>query len=331
MSNIDYLSKYIKYKTKYLDIINQDGGTYKPIIIFICTHGKTIRYLLNNLGIISAKIFKLKNCAILRFEINKNNMTIELVYEGEVKNNTKSENKYYTLKNNKELNNKELNNSKIFNKKILYDDKSYNSLHIKRNDLRDDIYIFYLMRHGDKIKNITKSIINDSNTKSIINDSNTKSIINDSITKKGILQAQKAGIFLKAFLQNYNEKINFYFTSKLYRTQQSLFYAVGKHKIIIIPCLYQLDLLENKSVKQENTINNEIKKNGILYNNFYNLFFYKKKCDFTTIISLSIFVIKEIKEYKTDFYREKNIYLIEEIKNRLKKWIKKRELSKLYE
>jgi broad specificity phosphatase PhoE len=317
MNNIDYLSKYIKYKTKYLDIINQNGGTYKPIIIFICTHGKTIRYLLNNLRIISTNTYKLKNCAILRLEINKKNITIELVYEGEVKNDTKFKNKFYTLKTDTKL-----NNSKIFIKKIFYDDKSYNSLHIKRNDLGDDIYIFYLMRHGDKIN---------SRTKSIINDSNTKSIINDNITEKGILQAQKAGIFLKTLLKNYNEKINFYFTSKLHRTHQSLYYAVGKHKIIIIPCLYQLDLLENKSVKQENTINNKIKKNGILYDNFYNLFFNRKNCKFTTIISLSIFVIKEIKEYKTDFYKEKNIYLIEEIKNRLKKWIKKREISKLYE
>ena len=168
MSNIDYQNKYIKYKTKYLDIIKQFGGKFTSIIIFLCTHGKTIRYLLDNLEIISATTYKLKNCAILRLEINKNNITIELVYEGEVKNDTKSKNKFYTLKTDTEL-----NNSKIFNKKIFYDDKSYNSLHIKRNDLGDDTYIFYLMRHGDKINSKTKSIIND------------KKDVN--ITKKGII------------------------------------------------------------------------------------------------------------------------------------------------
>lgn len=248
-----YLDKYIKYKIKYLNLIKQCGGNYKPIIIFLCTHGKIIRFLLNNLGIKSANIYKLKNCAILRFEISKNNITIELVYEGEVKNVTKLKNNYYVLDTGIKLNNK-----KIFNKKILYDDISYNSLHIKRNDLGDDIYIFYLMRHGDKIHSKIKSL------------SNEKKDV--SITKKGILQAQKAGVFLKTLLKSSNEKINFYFTSKLYRTQQTLFHAVGKHKIIIIPCLYQLDLIENKSDEQENIINNKKKQKVycmIIFINFF--------------------------------------------------------------
>ena len=196
MSNIDYQNKYIKYKTKYLDIIKQFGGKFTPIIIFLCTHGKTIRYLLNNLGIISSNIYKLKNCAILRIEIDKNNITIELVYEGEVINDLKSNNKFYTLKTDTEL-----NNGKVFNKKIFIDDKSYNSLHIKRKDLGDNIYIFYLMRHGDKIHSNTKSISND--------------IKDVTITKKGILQAKKAGIFLQKLLKNYNEKITFYFYFKI--------------------------------------------------------------------------------------------------------------------
>ena len=146
MNNIDYKTKYIKYKKKYLDFIKQYAGVpqQQTIVMVICTHSARLRCLLNSLGIMSAITCRFKNCAILKIEINKTSIIISLVYEGDVEGEDGK--KYYVIS---KQNSNPNSNEEKFNTQIFTFDNFYNSLHIKREDIGDEKYVIYAMRHGD--------------------------------------------------------------------------------------------------------------------------------------------------------------------------------------
>ena len=82
MNNIDYKSKYIKYKLKYLDLIKQHAGT-NPKIVLLCSHQGRLACLIH--AITGKKLDnKFKNCCIIKLSKIGDIISLEIVYEGEL-------------------------------------------------------------------------------------------------------------------------------------------------------------------------------------------------------------------------------------------------------
>ena len=120
----------------------------------------------------------------------KGKINIDLIYEGEILKNEEHK-AHYTIESFKT----------IFKNKNLIENKMNN------NNKKNTKYIFYIVRHGMGIHNEKHS---------------THLIYNTELTNYGIIQASNAGIYFKKYLIENNEKINYYFTSDLQRTRQTL-------------------------------------------------------------------------------------------------------------
>jgi broad specificity phosphatase PhoE len=347
MNNIDYKTKYIKYKIKYLDFIKQYAGVPLPqqtivsplsqqtIVMVICSHSARLRCLLNSLGITSAIECRFKNCAILKFEIDNTNITISLVYEGEVEG---EDGKKYYVKS-KQNSNEEQFYTRTFNFDILS-----NSLHIKRDDIGEVKYVIYVMRHGDGTHNA--AIISGDKTKLVLHGK----LKDATLTQKGMIQAMTAGTELLKILHSDYQTIKYYFASDLYRTRQSLKFAFGAGiEIIVLPCSHELNFKNNDCdghqyytpqenmsscnskdkrtipvIKDRNDVNRKFicDANWEFYDDFYYSSFLSRRqhCRDTSMISLCIFISKEMTARQSTLSELQ----IKDSRNRLIDWIKKR-------
>ena len=345
MNNIDYKTKYIKYKTKYLDFIKQYAGVppqqtivpplqqtivplQQPIVMVICTHSARLRCLLNSLDIPLAINCRFKNCAILKFEIDTTSITISLVYEGEVEGEDGK--KYYVIRNPNR-------NEEQFNMLTSKTDKPYNSLHIKREDIGEVKYVIYAMRHGDGEHNA--AIISGEKTKLVL----LGKLKDAKLTQKGIQQATTAGCNLLLILYSQKQTPKYYLASDLYRTRQTLRSAFpGITEIIVLPCSHELNFKNNVcdghqyytpqenisscNSKDKRTIVDPLNKceaNWVFYDNFYYspIFRRRQHCRDTSMISLCIFISKEMEMLQSPLLSEQQI---KDSRNRLIDWIKER-------
>ena len=208
----------------------------KVFISLIVSHNYRMQCLLRHFKFISAKNSKknFKNCAILKLTVMKNETTISLIYEGESQDNKS----YYTASD--------------LVKKI---NKS-----IKNNIKNNDIYIFYIVRHGMGTHNLPNSYHMEYNTQ---------------LTEEGIQQATGAGIFFEKYLLRNDQKIDHYFTSDLQRTRQTLshilkaFYLIKNNNktkfnniliATILPCSNEVHV----------DLNGECNKGNLLINGYEN-------------------------------------------------------------
>ena len=241
--------KYLKYKIKYLELKSKIGGgsTYNNLLV---THNSRLRCFLEDIGLMSIikkkyaidskTEIRFKNCSILKISLTQNStdFTIEMVYEGFV-NKRKG---IYFVTSNDPINKTDL----IFPKETI----SLSKLGINSSKIVNN-YNFYVVRHGEGSHNVVQYINLNTDTQ---------------LTNKGIDQAKIAGNELAKFLNKDNSKINFLFSSKLYRTRETLSIMVDqidilnkdknleKKDIIILPCSHELSYYQdgNCDIKSRN-------------------------------------------------------------------------------
>lgn len=188
-------------------------------------------------------INRFKNCVILRLEINKNNdnndnidLKLNIVYEGNVSDRELKKKIYYTNKNENEhigyinfidqtneFNGGSKTKSKTIKHSIineinlsLTNDKFMKLFELSTSDIKfSDEYVFYLIRHGQAEHNIMKGLTK--KKQSFFGKKDT------SLTDQGIDDAITAGKYLKKYIEQKHENIDYYFVSDLHRTRQTLF------------------------------------------------------------------------------------------------------------
>lgn len=117
------------------------------IVSFISTHQARLRCFLN--GYMTGKVLRFKNAAILQMIINREGTYIKLIYDGEVdKKENKSGYVYYV----KEL-------DKPVPVGSSYEHFTFNGIvNLDKKSPDGNIYIFYLMRHGQASHNLYSGI-----------------------------------------------------------------------------------------------------------------------------------------------------------------------------
>ena len=240
-----FRDKYLKYKIKYLNYLNLktqfgSGNTYTSIIV---SHNGKIRCLLDKLGFsdnenFNTKIKKFKNCVILKLEITSNQMSINMVDPGDLSKEDKYSMKPYFTSFDKILN--------------------YGIEEVENNK-----FIFYIIRHGDGTHNKAK-----------IRRTNEK-IIDPSLTKIGEEQCIQVGKKLSYLQVNFN----FLFVSELVRTRQSLYKILQGgiifspfydqlNKVIVLPCSRELVYnSKNCDVDEVTTQENDMLCNPVITEN----------------------------------------------------------------
>lgn len=166
-----FKDKYLKYKIKYLKFKNQigSGKTYTSIIV---THNGKLRCLLDKLGFsdngnYNIRERKFKNCVILKLQITSNQMSIEMIDQGDLsKEDNYNMKPYFTS----------------FNKTLNYG----------LPEAGDNTFIFYLVRHGDGYHNKAKQL------------GSTEKIIDPSLTQIGEEQCIQVGRKLRELQINFN-------------------------------------------------------------------------------------------------------------------------------
>jgi broad specificity phosphatase PhoE len=312
--NIDFYQKYIKYKIKYSTLKNLIGGENKITSILV-THNGRLRCLFKQFGYDVNKK-KFKNCAIIKFELDKTELKISLIYEGELDKEKKTENK--TKEKDSYF------DKSTFTPKTIKGDelnKILNDLKLKPTDLESDTYTFYIVRHGHGVHNEAK----DTGLFEKVSKTLSGNLTDANLTDSGKEQAKKAGKELKSELGDKN--VNFSFVSDLYRTQETLENLVSQfnngsdilQKAIVLPCSHELDFVKDgscdgkqKFTASENTMSCTVNKigkfkckNNYNWNYYYSFYGDKSKlgtrndnnparchCSDTSMISMSIFIIK---------------------------------------
>ena len=233
------------------------------IISIIIGHSNRIKCILHNLLKYKNKITHFKFGAIIRLEINKNGVFIELVNEGKM---TKSDlDKYY----------RENPAISFYEGNIFKENIQLNNLKLNNLDL-DNNYIFYIIRHSKKLYTSSNTIHS-----------------NYLLTNYGIKLSFTIGNNLLKILKQKNEtNINYLFISELRRARLTMACIIYKllndslikikyKKMIVIPCLYELndiddnycrertnnpyDLIIIKYNKNNNNNNNKIYEEKIIY------------------------------------------------------------------
>lgn len=251
--------KYLKYKLKYVELkkligaAKYDKSIYgQEINSIIVTHNGRLRCLMDLLGIPKDKKnkFKFKNCAILKVTIKADGYSVKLVYSGELaadytddssdidesslnlKVGGGKSDKYYVTE-------KKAVNEEIFTPFIK---NNLSSINLKKEDLNNNTYTFYIIRHGDGLHNKAK----DEGKKNLMSTIN-KTFLDAKLTDKGITQAVNAGKKLKDHLGDIS--IDYLFTSDLIRTRQTLESILNqgivltepKANVKILPCSHELN------------------------------------------------------------------------------------------
>jgi 2,3-bisphosphoglycerate-dependent phosphoglycerate mutase len=171
------------------------------------------------------KIKKFKNCAILLLTATKNNVKLSMVHEG--------------FDGNPENNDNSLDNPSRFKKADIQDIQiNRNAFNIDAND--NNIYNFYLIRHGEALHNTYKK------TDKFLSFKHQRNI-DTPLTQIGMIQANNVASSLL------NIKIDYLFCSDLLRTRQTLSQILtarltlqaGKmnapNNIFVVPCSHELD------------------------------------------------------------------------------------------
>lgn len=195
-----------------------------PINIIICgTHNNRLecffsKYYKNH----NYKSKTFNNCVIIRcFKLN-GSIKFNMIYEGEIGDESNIYNISSCFKSNRCWNIKEFN-------------KYFNSVNIKTLDIPDNTEI-YLVRHGEGVHNkinIFEKIYNN--------------ILDAPLTNTGSQQAERAGMFLSGYIKAYYTYFHIYFVaSHLVRTQQTIGLMMKQFKfnmnniINIAPCTHEL-------------------------------------------------------------------------------------------
>ncbi len=336
MENI-WEKKYLKYKLKYINLKNLigaakydskiDPNTSQQINSIIVTHNGRLRCLMDLLGYENVSKNKFKNCAILKIVIDGTECeySVDLIYSGELASGPIKQNgggksdKYYVTE-------KEIPNEK----EIKFECKTGNidKLKLTKDDVGNNTFVFYIIRHGDGEHNKAKE-----ERHKVWSTLFTNKILDAKLTPNGIDQAKRAGESLK--IQLNRDEIDYLFTSDLIRTRQTLESVINQgiilskpeSKVIILPCSHELDYNPegcdgNKSVVSvENSVSCKLEKDNKEYYcskikygdggsiisldwDFYKLFYnYKQKaymssskdrfkCRNTSMLSMALFIIK---------------------------------------
>jgi len=229
-------------------------------VSLIVSHNNRIQCLLDKLVKNKNQVkIRFQSCAILRLSINKTNWKLELVYSGELSNSERTkvseQNPYYTTFD-------------VFNKTPIrigykvfdnYDfpifdygganDLFYDNLNLKINDIGEDEYVFYIVRHGQSEHNKSYNL-------GFTRISSTFGLKMDTrVTSAGENQAFNAGKELYVLLKKiYKEDINVWFASDLFRSRQTITeiiagintasgseYMPNLSQIVILPCSSEIN------------------------------------------------------------------------------------------
>jgi len=189
---------------------------------------------------------RMKNCAILRFVINKVGIDIKMVYGGELdpKETDKAGRDYYIAEGEK--------SSNSVTGEIIFEQKQYplNKLKLTNDDLFDLEYVFYIIRHGQGIHNLPYA---------------THMVIDTDVTPLGKQQAINGGKRLYELMKQYGDvQLNNTFASDLVRTRQTI---VGLYQgirsmdsnfkfpqtIILLPCSHELKYSKKGNCDKESS------------------------------------------------------------------------------
>ena len=242
-----YVDKIKFYTNAYNNYILSGSNGTKPTMFFIATHDNRLQCILSQLFSITNSEYhkitkRLQNCAIIKIFSKNNELTVEMIYEGET---TEDKKDFWTKSNFDKFHS---------SKRPLNNDK-FNFLKLNEN-----ITLFFI-RHGKGIHNmnmakrklieaidiVKKNIISDYDQKHFLTDANLDDI--------GINQAKKAGSKLKEYLNNnfkdWNNYNLLFGSSRLYRTRQTigtimtqLLSEPNKYNIIVIPCVHEIAVVE---------------------------------------------------------------------------------------
>ena len=259
--------------------VDEDNTDTNRHISIIATHQSRIRCMLSS--ILEKPIERFMNGAVLRIEINPQNMNIELLYPGEL-SEVKPEVEYYV--------NNIIGNETDYTP-ILFE--TINTSYGDKFDTQGKTYVFFIIRHGQGTHNVLKGLAKKS--ASVTGKRDTK------LTPKGFNQAKNTG----KILSDNNEFLNAksLFSSDLFRTIETLVTViktatsmslesgkeldgVTRNGIIVLPCAHELNYdksgkcdgtskqmimgNENRSSSQQTTDYRGVPINWEYYSTFYN-------------------------------------------------------------
>jgi len=256
---MDYKIKYLKYKTKYLQLLDQIGRGKMirgyTIYSLIVTHNGRIRCLLDSLEVpaIEEKTkqeIRFMNCAILLLRITKDGYTISLEDEGNlaeesIKRAEKEKRKYYAKKNIGDIYTTFQGTGQV--------PKPLSLLQLTDDQIKkigNNTYDFYIVRHGDGKHNSMTTFEKATSTK----------VTDAELTLDGIAQAEQATVYLSKI----KIRIDNLYVSDLKRTRQTLErlirgrvnrnekliegrVGINGKEIVVLPCAHELDYVEGKN------------------------------------------------------------------------------------
>jgi len=293
------------------------------IVSIIGTHQARLRCLLSGFGMDNVQRFQ--NGSIIKIMITSTTIDISLLYGGEV-NEKKEGRKYYVMSH------------YVKKETDVFEPIEFPKVNIPNNmfnNLGDNIYDFYLIRHGQGTHNVIKGI-----KKKIGAVFGTK---DTELTPEGIAQANRAGTFLgdtsMPHIPGDSSQVEFIFVSDLKRTKQTVsallqsakikaeksrwirdldihVYNSGPNNTYVLPCSHELNYSKDgqcdgsygqaMNANENKTSCDDISKcntdniNWDYYSNFYDGTrskpgSAKHQCRNTSIISEAIKIIQEVK------------------------------------
>jgi len=212
-------------------------------VSILATHNARIRCMLDIFFKVENEI-RMKNCAILRFVVTRDNVSIEMVYGGELDPKENKAGRDYYIANEREKTPNSLVGEVIFPKKMFpFGQLGITSdANIKELFTLFDTYVFYIVRHGQGVHNLSGA---------------THMILDTDVTPLGREQAERAGQKLCEIMKQNDENYSsFTFASDLVRTRQTI---LGLYKgimevdpkfifpktIIILSCAHELKYSKN--------------------------------------------------------------------------------------
>lgn len=222
------------------------------IVSLIVSHNNRIQCLLDKIvSNVSGVKIRFQNCAILRFVINNHGYKINLVYPGELSESERrkvSQKKpYYTTVDSNDRFKPGFIDFPNYDFPIFdyagANDVFYGNLNLKKEDMKNNEFVFYIVRHGQGEHNQSYNL-------GIVKVSSTFGLKKDTrVTSSGETQAYNAGLYLYNLLYEYNEDIQNWFSSDLLRSRQTIAemmsginnasnfeYTPKLLNIIILPC-----------------------------------------------------------------------------------------------
>ena len=284
---MSYYDKYQKYKMKYLELkklslnttttkinlseCSKDGKTF---ISLICTHSARLRcfmmdivkdVMIKLLNENKVKEIRFKNVCILEMKIDCSGASLKMVFSGFI---TKENRKgiYFTI--GKNYDNDFLDGDIIFPELNI----SLTSLKLNQEIIKNNTFIFYIIRHGEGFHNVAKI---SQKVMGAIKGIVTENKLQDALlTDKGKKDAAGAGEKLREMIGN--KKIDFLFASKLRRTRETLKNIIGNNNfsyesqlpnnIIILPCSHELEFKDGGNCDENQSIFNNPENTQKCYN-----------------------------------------------------------------